>query len=198
MKCLTVVAIVGFTTFLVPGIGMADVPPPQTPGKTYVSHAVHVENMKAHPSFSILVYDPPSREGMIQAALIYHAETEAKQTLVRGRSWRSMARFGAPKIWLMPREAQRAWSEVTAKEVSKQRQACAERGEGCAHISRFSPRFAPPKGAIDCGVSIEVYGSVPDELATKDREVKDIYRILEATPKRCKIEHVKQAVPKKG
>lgn len=175
-----------------PSAAQADVAPPRVPGKTYVSHLVRVDGMKKHPGFSLLIYDAP-RKGLIRAYLVFDAKTPAQQTLVVGRSWRSAARFGNPKMWLLPRDQQKKWSQATAEEISRQRTACSQRGEGCSHISRFSPRFAPPEGAIDCGVAIKVVRSVPTKSANKQREVVDAFRLVKATAKTCKVEHVKQA-----
>ena len=173
---------------------LADVAPPRIPGETYVTHRVQIQNMLAHPGFSLLVYDPPA-QGVIRAHLVFHAETDAERDLVHGGSWRSAARFGTPTIWLLPRKEEQKWSKATANEVARQRQACAERAEGCVHISRFSPRYAPPAGAIDCGVSLPVVRSVPTERANKDRQVVDVFRLVQATKKTCKLLPVRRATP---
>lgn len=173
-----------------PAVVSADLLTPPPKGKTHVTHHVRIDNLKKHPGYALLIHDSPSK-GKIRASLVFHAGSAATQILVRGGSWRSEARFGRPRIYLMPREKQKKWSEATGKEISRQRTACARHGKGCAHISRFSPRYAPPRGAIDCGVTISVRSTVPTRSAGKDRRVVDVFRIVKASRKTCKLARVK-------
>jgi len=168
----------------------ADVVSPPPKGNTHVTHKVQIDNLKKHPGFSLVIHDSPSK-GKIRASLVFNAKRAATQVLVRGGSWRSEARFSRPRIWLMPRDKQRKWSEVTAKEISKQRKACADHGKGCAHISRFSPRYAPPRGAVDCRVAITVRSAVPTRTVNKARQVVDVFRIVKASKTSCKLKRVK-------
>lgn len=197
MKKSTVPWILALLALNGPTLVSADVVTPPRKGTTHVAHKIQIDGLKKHSRFSLVIHDPPTK-GKIRASLVFHADRAAVQLLVRGGSWRSEARFGRPRIWLMPRAHQKRWSEATAREISKQRTACAEHGKGCAHISRFSPRFAPPTGAIDCGVSITVHSSVPTRDANKARQVVDRYRIVKASNKVCKLAHVKRATPTRG
>lgn len=177
---------------VIPATVSADVVSPPATGKTYVTHKIKIENIKKHPGFSLLIHDAPTG-GKIRASLVFSAKAAAVQMLVRGGSWRSEARFGRPKIWLLPHEQERKWSKMTAEEISRQRTACADHGKGCAHISRFSPRYSPPKGAIDCGVTITVRSQVPTRSAPRSRQVVDVFSIVKASRKSCKLRLVKRA-----
>ena len=170
-------------------LASADVVSPPKKGMTFVTHKIQITNLEKHPGYSLLVYDAP---GKLRASLVFNAGTVAAKILVSGRSWRSRARFGRPKIWLLPRALEKKWSAATDKEIARQRKACADHGKGCAHISRFSPRYAPPKGAVDCGVTVTVRSSVPTREANKARQVVDVYRIVKAGPKVCKLARVKR------
>lgn len=185
-------SLLALVVLLAPAAASADVATPPPPGKEFVTYSVRVDNLAAFKDFVLLVYDTPS-DGKLRASLRFVAEGAAEQILVRGGSWRSEARFGRPRFWLLPLAAEKAWSEATNQEIARQREACAERNEGCMHISRFSPSYAPPEGAIDCGVEIEVRASVPKGTAGKDRQVLDVFRLVEATATTCRIERVPQA-----
>ncbi len=183
---------------LLPGLASADVPSPPPAGKEHVSYFVRLDNVADFADFSFLVYDKPG-DGKLRASLRFATDGPSELLLVRGGNWRSAGRFGKPRIWLLPKAAAEAWTLATNAEIARQREACRKHGEGCAHISRFTPKYPPPKGAIDCGVAIEVRSSVPKGTANKDRKVVDVFRIVEATATSCKVERVtKSALPGAG
>jgi len=162
---------------------MADVAPPIEPGKVFVENRVHVDNMAEHPDWVLLVYDAP-RKGEIKASLAFHAGAEKEQSLVHGGSWRSAGRFSKPKLWLVAKAAWETWKKETGLLVAKQREACAQRGEGCAHISRFQPHFPPPKGAVDCNASIDV---VLKQKSSLGKTVVSKFSLKEAKAGSCKV-----------
>ena len=178
-------------TLLMSSTAFADIPPDIPEGSEFVSHYVQIENMADHPDFTIVVYDPAT-EGLIRASLVFTADSDERQLLVNGRSWQSLADFGNPGLWLLPRDAQTEWSSATAVEIDRQREACFERGEGCVHASRFSPRFAPPEGALDCNVRVDVQAQRPTDPDTP-AEVVDVFRVTEASADRCVAERVADA-----
>jgi hypothetical protein len=173
-----------------PATVSADIVAPPAKGYTYITHKIKIANISKHPGYSLLVHDAPSN-GKIRASLVFNTKRAAARVLVRGGSWRSEARFRRPKIWLLPLKQQQKWSKKTSMEISKQATACAEHGKGCAHISRFSPRYAPPRGAIDCGVTITVRSQVPTRSAPKSKQVVDVFKIVKASKKACKLQLVK-------
>ena len=177
---------------------LADVAPPLARGMEFLVHRVVVENMAEHPKWSLVVYDRPS-SGKIRAHLVFNADTKKEQHLVSGRSWREKARFRSPRVWLVPRETAQAWSKVTKAEIMRQRAAC-QRGEGCAHISRFQPKYAAPDAAVDCGVAIKVTSKRKVDRSGKPI-VLHTYRLTKASATACMLETKQQAsidLPKPG
>ncbi|MFT5429711.1 MAG: hypothetical protein ACI9OJ_000383 [Myxococcota bacterium] len=174
---------------LLPMTVLADVAPERDPGKVHVEHHVRVKNLSAYPDWVILVHDAPQK-GDIRAHLAFTADSEPEQLLVNGRSWRSAARFSKPSLWLVPKKAWQTWKKETATRIAKQREACAQRGEGCAHISRFQPHYPPPKGAVDCNAHIAVVTQRP---AAKGKRAVDVFVLNEAKAGICKVDRTATA-----
>lgn len=169
---------------------LADVPPSIDRGKEFVEHRVGVTNMAKHPDWVLMVYDASSND-RIRAHLTFRAGGAPETTLVNGQSWRSTANFSSPKVWLVPAKAADAWQKATMTEIARQRKACADRGEGCAHISRFSPKYAPPAEAVDCKASISVVSQRKKDTSSKPIVV-DSFKLLKASATECRLEHLAQ------
>ena len=161
----------------------ADVAPPRQKGKVYVTHRVGVTNMADHADWVLLVYDAPSK-GRIVDHLAFASGTETEQTMTEGDSWRSTARYQKPSVWLLSKDSWTRWAKATRQEIAKQRRACAERGEGCVHISRFQPKYAPPADAIACNATIDVVKSQPTRYGAV---VRDMLTLTKAGPKGCTV-----------
>ena len=170
---------------------LADIAIEPDPGTTFLSHSLRLEGLAEHPTSVLVVHDGGST---ISAHRAYSADREAQQTLARGGSNRGGG-MGAPSIYLMNGIAYQAWSTATDATVSAAREACADRGEGCAHISRFVPSYAPPTGAISCGVSIDLQLSGPDGGPD---EVVDVYRLAEASATTCRLDRIAQELSRDG
>ncbi|MEL6342777.1 MAG: hypothetical protein AAFV53_06565 [Myxococcota bacterium] len=161
----------------------ADVAPTEPPGRQFVTHALRVEGMDVHPGHVLVVYNAP-QDGVIRANLAYHSEGQAQQTLGDGSRARGN-HFSKVRFHLMSRDRYSAWSSTTAQEIARQRTACAEKGEGCAHISRFVPRYPPPAQVVDCQVEIDVI--TQNEKKGPD-QIVDVVRLKEAGDSVCVLE----------
>lgn len=171
-------------TLLVTTLAYADVAPIEPPGKHFVSHSLRVEGMGDHPGHVLVVYDAP-QDGQISANLAYHSEGQSEQVLADGSRSRGNL-FSRPTVYLMTRDNYNAWSKISTAEIERQRIACAERGEGCMHISRFVPHYAPPTNAIDCKMQLEAITLLPD--SGPDRIV-DVFRLKTASADTCLLEN---------
>ena len=129
------------------------VPPPED--RRYITHKLRIENLESFPDRVFVVVDDGDE---VRSHRAFTAE-QATHELGRGGR-RSGGSLGSPRIRAMTPADYEAWRDATRETVNAQREAC-QRGEGCAHISRFSPRYAPPKAGVDCGVEIPVQTSAP-------------------------------------
>lgn len=128
--------------FLLP-LALADVPPIPRSGEAFVTHTVKVEGVSAFPEHVLLLY---STGGEISQYLTFTDSTPAQIDRA----------LHASEFWLLGRSDYDAWSQQSSEEVRVQRAACEERGEGCVHPSRFSPRITPPTRPIGCGVTLSL------------------------------------------
>lgn len=142
---------------LLSSLALADIPPTPPPDQAFAQNTVSVAGLEAHPDFVLLLYPGGSELRNHQVFSPERSEQQLSDGLL------------AAGFWLMPKADHAAWSLETSAEIMRQEVACAERGEGCAHISRFSPRYAPPTGAISCGVILDAPHTVPEGEPTKLR-----------------------------
>ncbi len=184
MRSVVLFSTVALTLLLVTTT-KADIAPEPPAGRAFLSHYLKMENLADYPGFALLVYDP-SPDGKITASRTFKVGKDAEQLLENQSNWRSARNFDRPGIWLLSLAQEKAWSKKTGELIAQQREACARRGEGCAHISRFVPKYPPPAEAIDCGVRIDIQTTVAK--GQNDRVV-DVYRIAKATDKTCQLEH---------
>lgn len=155
----------------------ADVATPPPNGKRFTTHAVEVKGL---PDDMVLLAvdagDPVSK------VVVFHKD--GKQALERGGRNRGGG-LGKPRIVAMSRTAHAAWDDKARKEVARQQEACAKRGEGCAHISRFVPRIPAPSPVVDCGVTVDLQLEAPEN--GPDSFVQTI-TVKEATAGACTVE----------
>lgn len=163
----------------------ADVIQPPPDKERYLTHQLRIEGLDAHPDVVIVAHD---RAGTISSHRAFSAG-DAQQVLGRGAR-RDGGGLSAPALFLLPRAAHDAWSEGVRAEVARQEEACADRGEGCAHISRFTPSYAPPEGGVDCKQDITLKLTGPED---GPKEVVDVLRLVEASATTCRLEAVDQA-----
>lgn len=169
----------------------ADIPPDIEPGNEFVNHHLRIENMGDHPDFALLVYDAPD-DGRIRASAVFSSAADAQQFLTNGGNWQSRSEYRRPRLWLLPLDSQEAWSASASAEVAAQRTACMERGEGCMHISRFTPNYLAPTDAIDCGAEFQVQTERAVDPDTS-RDVVTAFRLVEASAETCVVEPVETA-----
>jgi hypothetical protein len=134
---------------LLSSLALADIPPDLPPGQTPAQNTVSVSGLEAHPDFVLLLYSDST-------------ELDSHQTLSAERGELQLGdKLHQAGLWLMTQADYAVWSSATSAEISRQQTACAERGEGCSHISRFTPSYAPPATAISCGVTLDAPQFVP-------------------------------------
>ncbi|MCK6505808.1 hypothetical protein L6R53_20870 [Myxococcota bacterium] len=169
----------------------ADVALEPDPGTRFLTHALRIEGLDAHPGYVVLAYDAGAELSTWRA---FHAGAPASQELGWGGANRG-PRMGAPGLHLLPRAAYDAWLAQTTATIQAQETACAERGEGCMHISRFVPSFPPPVGAVSCGLSLQVQGAGPED--GPDR-VEEVLRLEAASDSTCSLARVGQELSREG
>ena len=128
----------------------ADIAPTPPPSKQFTTYSVRVDGLKAGSDMVLVLHDTGET---IRGYALFDAEKPEHQ-LDDGSSSRG-GRFSAPGLFAMPRAAFEAYNTASQAEIFRQREACMN-GEGCAHISRFSPRIAPPTGGVPCGADIQI------------------------------------------
>jgi hypothetical protein len=146
------------TALLSLSIAHADVAIPPPDGKQFMNHDLVVEGLDAHPDVVLVVMD---RGDTVTAYRSFAAGKDTRQTLAKGNRRRGGG-MSAPTVRLMTKPAFEAWQTEARAAVDAQREACSERGEGCAHISRFVGKYPAPKGAVDCGLSLDLVTSGPE------------------------------------
>lgn len=173
------------------GPARADVALEPEPGTRFVTHALRIEGLDAHPGHVVLAYDEGATLSTFRA---FHAGGQPSQELGWGGANRG-PHMGAPGLHLLPRAAYEAWLAQTTATILAQETACAERGEGCMHISRFVPSFPPPAGAVSCGLGLTVQGSGPKD--GPDR-VEDVLHLETATDTSCVLRKVGLEASREG
>lgn len=128
-------------------LALADIPPTPPPNQQFVTHTVQPEGLADHPEHVLLLF---AKGDTISSYRTFSADNPSFG--VEGELLR--AGFS-----LMKRSDYVMWADQTRDEILRQRTACAERGEGCAHISRFEPSFAPPTAVVDCGMTLALSGT---------------------------------------
>lgn len=169
------------TALLSLSLAHADVAVPPPRGERFVNHDLVVEGMDAHPDVVLVVLDAGPT---VSAYRSFQKGGERRQTLARGNRSRGGG-MSAPTVKMMTRPAFEAWQKEARATVDAQREACAQRGEGCAHISRFVPRYPAPKDALECGFLIDLVTSGPEG---GPNTVVDTIALKTAKADRCEVE----------
>jgi hypothetical protein len=138
-------------------IAHADIAIPPPDGERFVKHDLEVVGLEAHPEVVLIALDGGDTVSGYRA---FRPGGEARQTLARGGNNRGGG-ISAPSVKMLPKAAFEAWEKKSRADVAAQREACASSGEGCAHISRFVPRYPAPKDAVDCGFTMTLVTSGP-------------------------------------
>ncbi|MCA9563330.1 MAG: hypothetical protein KC561_07565 [Myxococcales bacterium] len=172
---------------LLSSIAFADVPPYIPEDQEFVTHRLQIENMADFPDYALLVFDVP-QEGNIRAFRMFTFDTQAEQQLAHGASWDSLDDFGRPHLWLMPLSEALAYQQSASEEIAHQEAECWE-GRGCSHASRFSPLFAAPQSAVDCGVELQMIHSRTIDEDTPPIAL-DAFRVVTASAEQCVVERV--------
>lgn len=168
------------------GLGaLADVSVPPPDKQRFLTHQLRIEGLDAHPDVVVVAHD---RTETLSAHRAFSAG-DAEQILGIGGN-RYGGSLSAPALFLMARADYDAWSEAVRVEVAKQEEACADRGEGCVHASRFVPSYAPPAGTVDCKQDIGLRLTGPQDGPVA---VTDVLRLVEASATSCRLEVVEQA-----
>lgn len=168
----------------------ADVAIEAPSGQRYVRYGLRIEGLDAFPEAVILAADPGQE---IHAYRAFHAGGETAWDL-SGGGGRDRG-MGGPALRLTSAATYESWSTTTNALIEAQRQACDERGEGCAHISRFVAHFPPPAGTVDCGVQVQPVVQGPAEGPD---HVVDVYKLVEASATTCRLEKVGQEQSRDG
>lgn len=162
-------------------VARADVILPPAEGSRYVTHALRVQGLEAHPDVVLLAYEGGAQ---IRTWRVFSADGESQWDLGSGRG-RSGAGMSRPSVHLLPKATFDTWSAAASAEIARQRTACDERGEGCVHISRFTPRIAPPAGAVSCGLTLDLVLVGPKDGPD---QVVDIAELVAADATTCTLE----------
>lgn len=161
----------------------ADVALEPAAGTRFITHALRLEGLDAHPGYVVLAYDDGPE---LHTHRAFHSGGPATQELGWGGANRG-GLLSAPGLHLLPRAAYDAWAASTTATVQAQETACAERGEGCMHISRFVPHYPPPAGAVSCGIRLPLQGSGP---ADGPDRVEEVLRLEAASDSACTVTRV--------
>lgn len=145
------------TALLSLSLAHADVAIPPPDGQRFVKHDLVVAGLERHPDVVLLAIDAG---GTVSGYRAWRAGGEARQTLAQGGRSRGGG-IAAPSVKMLPKAAFDAWEAKSRADVDRQRAACADRGEGCAHISRFVPSYPAPPDTVDCGFPIRLVTSGP-------------------------------------
>ena len=158
----------------------ADIPPTPPAGKQFTTYSIQVDGLEGFPDAVLVAYDKDTAE--LRGYEAFKAG-DSKHMLVNGNNSRGQ-RFSKPDLYFMTAAAFAAWAEATSVAVEEQRTACDERGEGCAHISRFMPRIAPPADAVPCNASIQIRTTAPVGGATA---YLDVFTVTAASAGGCTV-----------
>ena len=158
----------------------------------FLTWSIRVEGLEAAPGSVVVAWETPYEGKITGYRALSAASPEAE--LYHGGSRRPG--LASPDLYLLPTAAFETWQAATREEIDRQEAACADRGEGCMHISRFVPHFAPPTGGIDCATKAKLTesgptNSPPTRLLT--------FHLDEASATTCKLSPVgqeKEAAPK--
>jgi hypothetical protein len=155
----------------------ADVATPPPEGTRFTTHALAVSGL---PDGMVLLAldsgDPVSK--------VVAFESDGEKNLERGGRNRGGG-LGKPHLVTMTADAYKAWDAAARAEVGRQQEACASRGEGCAHISRFEPRIPAPKAIVDCGVTVDLKLEAPERGPESFRQT---VQVKTATAAACVLE----------
>lgn len=158
----------------------ADIAPEPPPDKQFTTYTVQVDGLDRFPGVVLVLHDKGS--DTIRA---YRSFTAEKSSHMIASGHRSRGNnFSNPDLFAMTAEAYAAWSAETDAEIRRQEAACADRGEGCAHISRFVPKFAPPTGAVACGADIQIRTTAPTGGPS---EYTDVFTVTAASAEGCTV-----------
>lgn len=146
------------TALLSLSMAHADIAIPPPDRERFVRHDLEVVGLEAHPEVVLIAIDEGST---VQGYRAFRPGGEARQTLAQGGRNRSRG-ISAPSVKMLPKAAFATWEREARGAVDAQREACASRGEGCVHISRFVPRYPAPKDAVDCGFTIKLVTRGPE------------------------------------
>lgn len=159
----------------------ADVAPEAPSGEQFTTYGVRVEGLAAFPDVVLVLHDR-GNPSTIHGYRAFSADSP-EHVLASGAASRGNV-FSQPDLFAMSRAEYDAWSAQTAAEIARQEEACSERGEGCPHISRFVPRFAPPTGTVACGASIAITTTAP--TGGPDAHV-DVFSVTTASASTCTL-----------
>lgn len=169
---------------LLPSTALADVAIEPPTGQIFTTHSLLIEGLLEHPDFVIVAFDgdPGST---ISAHRAFGKGQASQHVLARGDATRG-GYLARPSLHLLSKAAYDTWWAQTSATIEQQRTACAERGEGCVHISRFQPSFTAPTGTLPCGVSLEL-NTVSD--AGGPDLIIDVYQVEKLDASTCKLDH---------
>lgn len=146
------------TVLLSLSMAHADIAIPPPDGERFVRHDLEVVGLEAHPDVVLIAIDEGST---VHGYRAFRPGGEARQSLAQGGRNRSGG-VSEPSVKMLPKSAFDVWEKEARGAVDAQREACASRGEGCAHISRFVPRYPAPKDAVDCGFKMKLVTHGPE------------------------------------
>ena len=128
-------------------------------------HLRHTLEVKGLPAGRVLVFAADGKE--IPGVVAFEADGERE--LGSGHS-RFHILGSKPRLWSLTTADYAAWKQQAATLTAEQEAACADRGEGCVHISRFQPRLPPPSPAVSCGqpVRLRLEGPADGPSTTRD------------------------------
>lgn len=158
----------------------ADIAPMPPPDKQFTTYTVQVDGLDKFPDAVLVLHDKDA--DTIYGYRPFSAE-KASHQIANGHSSRGNT-IHNPDFFLMTAEAFAAWSAETNAEIARQRDACSERGEGCVHISRFVPKFAPPTGTVPCNATVNIRTTAPQGGPS---EYTDVFTVTAASAEGCTL-----------
>jgi hypothetical protein len=160
-------------------VSVADIAPRPTPNTRFTTYSVRVEGLEAFPDVVILLHQ---KGDTLRGYRTFTAE-QPQQQIADGSRARGNNIYDAD-LFVISTEAYEAWKTETAAEARRQIEAC-ENGEGCSHISRFTPKYPPPVSETPCRTSIEITTST---AAGGQDGILDTFQITAAAPGTCALQ----------
>lgn len=158
---------------------LADIAPRPLPNSRFTTYSVRIEGLETFPDVVVLLHQ---NSDTLHGHRVFTADQPQQQIANGGRSRGN--NIDDADLFVVSKRTYVTWKEETSAEISRQREAC-RNGEGCAHISRFTPKYPPPSPETACQASIEITTSAP---ADAQDAILDTFQLTAAADGVCSLQ----------